>query len=372
MTVFYDFLECYQDYDFRLPIVGDRVFIEVDTITAEHKMTRQPNFQYKGSHSTSITIGISGNRIRVTKGNPSRVDRLDNLFGFTTLSDCVAVYNKILLSYGLPPFTPCTKIYRHSGEDGSRVITSSDGLILTRVDVTSNQRVGRDNVDDYIKGFATQKFKNTTADLKVNGKTVQYKNSLIKSSVYDKGHEIAFHLLPVMKRKYGVESKEFKYVKRLIEFCNEQGVARFEMQLLSALLRREGLNFYGLFDENKLKIHLNELLKVDKKLQVIAMTYESISERLLALKIVDSAYSANTTASYALRWMHGERFDLSKTQVQMHRSRLRKMGIEIANVCDVTTFSPMYVTSRREVIRDPLQAPNWYQHAFINHLAKVA
>ena len=128
--MFIDWLTIHQDFDKPIRLIGDRASIVIDTVTGEHLSMTQPTYKYEGSHSTSIRVIISGNRITV-KGNPSRINRLDNLFGFTSISQCVAVYNKILLSLDLPVFTKCTKIFLRQNVDGKgRAQTFSDGATL--------------------------------------------------------------------------------------------------------------------------------------------------------------------------------------------------------------------------------------------------
>src|SRR5690606_1053932 len=106
---------------------------------------------------------------------------------------------------------------------------------------------------------------------------------------------------------------------------------------------RKELNFYGLFEERVLRELHDDFVRVDEKLQVEAMDLEGISERLIRLGIVETTRAANTTAFYAIQWMTGQTFDLSKTQVQTHRARLRQIGIDIAHKCDISRFSPVYV-----------------------------
>ncbi|WP_122295336.1 phage/plasmid replication domain-containing protein [Pseudomonas syringae] len=43
-----------------------------------------------------------------------------------------------------------------------------------------------------------------------------------------------------------------------------------------------------------------------------------------------SVSSANATFVYAVRWMEGQKFDLAKSAVKVHRARLRKLGLDIA------------------------------------------
>ncbi|MGL5267592.1 MAG: phage/plasmid replication domain-containing protein, partial [Plesiomonas shigelloides] len=110
---------------------------------------------------------------------------------------------------------------------------------------------------------------------------------------------------------------------------------------------------------------------LDKRLVVTAMDFETISERLISSGVVDTVRTANTTANYALQWMHGHTFDLAKKQVQTHRARLRKIGIDIAQPCNISKFSPVFVRSAREIKVSDCAIPEWYKRP-ISHLRIAA
>ncbi|OOF73049.1 DNA replication protein [Rodentibacter caecimuris] len=189
-------------------------------------------------------------------------------------------------------------------------------------------------------------------------------------SVYNKAYELELHSLNKIKSKFGESSKEYINLIKVIEYCKNQGVARFEQKLKSRYLQRENLHFYGLSDYTRLNELNKEFLNIDKRLKVTAMDFETISETLMNSGVVDTVKAANTTAMYALQWSHGQVFDLSKRQVKVHRARLRKIGIDIANKCDISKFSPVKVVSTREIEVKPLTIPNWYQRS--NHHLKLA
>lgn len=355
----------YQDHDFSLPMLGNVHSIIVDTQTGEQLQVRQPTIVHEGSFSTSIHIRVSGNRVTVS-GNPSRINRIDNLFGFNSLDQCVAVFNRILLSLGLPPFTKCTTVFHRQSQDGKRVEASSDGSIITELHITSNRSVGQGNTNEYIKALSTQRYHNSIPRLHTNGQTADWlspkgKASLIYPSVYCKAFELRLHSLPKIARKYGIGSPEYEQLARVIEFCEQHGVCRFEQKLKSAFLRRNDCRFYGLFDLSQLRPLHDEFLSLDERLQVSAMDVETIADRLLRLGICSGTHSANVTSLYALQWMTGKRFDFSKSQVQTHRARLRKIGIDIAQACDITKFSPVVVKSFRAIEVRDLPVPAWYQ-----------
>ncbi len=75
---------------------------------------------------------------------------------------------------------------------------------------------------------------------------------------------------------------------------------------------------------------------------------------------------------YAYQWSHGQVFDLNKSQVQTHRARLRKIGIDIAEVCDMTKHSPVFIKRATEIEVSDLQIPDWYQRPGVANLRLVA
>lgn len=373
---FFDWLSIYQDFDFKLPIISGRHSRIIDTLTGEELSVSQFPEKYQGSFSTSIFIRISGNRISI-KGNPSRINRIENLFGFNSIEQCVEVYNDILRSMGLPVFTKCTKFW-HTNDKKDRAVMVSNGAIINEVHITSNVSTGKLNEDVYLKALSTQPYRNSIPRLHSNGKTCDWLTksgkggSLIYPSVYNKANELKLHAYPRLLKKHGIDSKEVKYLTSVIDYCKDSGVVRFEQKIKSAFLRRHNLQFYGFSDFTILNTLHSEFINIQDKLKVEAMSFESISNKLLREGICTNLKSSNITSIYAIEWMHGASFDLSKSQVKLHRCRLRKIGIDIALVCDVQKFSLVSVKEVRQINVEPLLVPDWYQHATVNHLKSVA
>lgn len=364
--MFFDWLSIYQDHDHELPIIGDRAFLAIDTQTGEELGVKQPTVTHSGSYSTSINIRISGNRITVT-GNPSRINRLDNLFGYTSIDQCVEVYNRILEDYGLPRFTKNTNDVWRGVQWSTDARMKPNGAVITELHITSNVATGQGNADQYIKAISSLPYRHSIPRLHTNGKTCDWLtksgkgSSLIYPSVYNKAYEMELHTLPKIARTLSTQCIEYTYVKRLINHCEKHGVVRFEQKLKSAFLRRHNLNYYGFTDMNFLRSTHQEFLDIQQKLKVEAMTLESITQQLISEGICTNTRSANATTIYAIQWMHGHTFDLKKSQVQTHRARLRKIGIDIALPCDVTKFSLVTVKEARAIEVGTLPTPTWYR-----------
>lgn len=372
--MFFDWLTVHQDHPFRIPMVGDREIVVFDTDTGEQIHSKCPALNHPGSYSTQLQIRIAGNRITVS-GNPSRFNRIDNLFGLSRLDQCFEVYNAVLRSYGLPEFTRCTRVF-HSQQPTGKVMRMSDGAVITEIHITGNKSVG-EHVDQYLRGLSTLPFRHSVPRLHTNGMTCDWLTKtgrggrLIYPSVYNKAHEIELHTLPKIRRSHGADSPEYNYLLQLVDFCKNEGVARFELKLKSDFLRRENANFWGLFEETVFESVYREFFTLDSKLQVEAMNIETITQQLIRVGVCDSTRSANTTTLYALQWMHGHSFDFSKSQVKTHRARLRKIGIDIALPCDLTKFSAVTVRASTPVVVRPLSMPAWYRRPE-NHLQLVA
>jgi hypothetical protein len=361
---FFDWIKCYQDFDFELPVISDNGYFKVDLVTGEQSHLIQPTKRQEGSYCTSVSIQISGNRLTFD-GNISRYNRLDNLVGYSTLDESMKAINHLFSSLGLPRFTPCTKTFHRQGKDGEKVDTFSDGCTFQRLDITSNLCTdGHSRA--YIKGVSTQPYKHSIPRLHTNGYGCDWlskkgKATLVYPKLYDKANEIRLHSETKIKNKYGKDSDEFKYIQDLIKFLDEKGVVRYEQELHSAFLRRHNLRHWGLFDETIFNTIHQEFVDIDKKLGVTSMELQTITERLVSEGACSNTRSANATAMYAILWANGQQFDFAKRQVKTHRARLRKIGIDIKSEFDASRFSVVHMVKAHEVNVTPLVLPTWYQ-----------
>lgn len=375
--MFIDWLTVSQEHDHDLPVVCDVFTVTIDANTDEVLSTKQPRFVHRESFSTSVTIHVSGRNVRID-GNPSRVGRLDNLFGFTTIDQCIAVYNALLAKYGLPPFTRCTRVMLRDGASGGKAgDLVADGAVIHRIDLTTNVALGEGNALAYLRGVSSQRIGHSIGYLYPNGRTVAWTpkgngkgGRLQYRKAYEKSFEMDQNLLPKIKREFGEDSDEYKYVVQVRDYCVQQGVVRMEQELKAEYLKREGLAFWGLFKEARfVEIH-NEFLAIDERLQVTAMDMMTIADKLLELGVVNSRQAANSTASAAILWMHGHKFDFTKSQVKTNAARLNRIGINIRNACDTSRFAPVFVRQCREVTKRELPMPSFYRRP--SHLHLVA
>lgn len=372
-----DWTDCHQDFDYPLPLIGKTGYQSVDLATGEVSPIRGARLSHEGSYSTKMTIKVNGNRLSVSC-NPSAFDRLDNLFGYTSIDDCMQVINYVLHSLGLPAFTKCTCVWYLAGEDGSKVTTVSDGCVFERLDFTSNIATGQGNDKPYIRALSSLPYGNAVPRLFSNGNTVDWvnKNGKVMQDQYAKAYGKSSHMREFILfkaiRRYGADSPEVNYLNSIINYCDSHGVVRFEQSLKSGFLRKNNLAFWGLSDFSIVDSIHQKFLTLDSKLQVTAMDTQTISELLISKGIVTSTHSANVTAMYALNWAHGFNFEFHKKQVKTHRARLRQVGIDIALPFDLTKFSVVTVKNVREVSPQPLAVPVWYQMPSVPQIKRAA
>lgn len=376
--MFIDWLKVSQEHDFDLPVISDTAFKAIDCLTGEVLSTSYRAVKHEGSHSSRVQIHVQGRKITID-GNPSRLNRHDNLWGFETVEQCITVYNELLAEYGLPAFTKCTRFEIRQGESGAKSSHIwADGCCIHRIDLTTNISVGKGNEVAYLRGLASQRIGHSIGRLFPNGRSVDWTTSgsgkgvrLQYRKAYDKSFEILDKHLPKVKRAFGETSPEFKYAQDIYDYALETGIVRLEQELKSEYLSREKLCFWGLFDEGKYQTLHNEFLSVDQRLKVTKMDIASISQQLVLENIVDSTKAANTTAWYAHLWMTGQELDFTKNQVRVHAARLNRIGINIRNTCDHKTFSTVFIREMQEI--NPVKGiapPAWYKRP--NHLQRVA
>lgn len=373
--MFFDWIKAYQDFPFDLPHRAPVILRRFDAQTDEILGQSAPAFFAEGSYCTTFRIHVCGRRLTID-GNPSRINRLDNVYGIAALGECFKVINAILIELGLPALTRCKTITRlQSGE------AVSDGVVLQRLDLTSNFFVGSGNERPYLRGISSQRYRNSIGYLYPDGNTVVWTpkggekaGRLVYPGNYNKAAELEAHLLPKVKRTFGEDSEEYVYVKQLRDWCASVGMVRSEIKLKSEFLKRERLCFWGLFNEADLiKVH-DDFLNVGEKMSLNAFDTVSITQELIRQNICSSVQAAGRTASIAYEWMHGAQFDFNKSSVKIHRARLRQIGMDIKLPYDNTRCGVVFIHNVREVERTfDTVAPSFYRPAVVpNHLRLVA
>ena len=350
--------------DGGLPLVGTHVIERLDMESGEALPPSVNQKRLEGSFSSKLTIRCDGFKVRV-EGNPSRWQRMDNLFGLSTLDECVEVYNHILSKYDLPPFTKNTRLYPRQTPDGKSTSLIGNGAEITSIDWTRNISVGEGKEPSFIRGMSSMQIgRGRKPNLFPNGMTCGwgYGSSWALNKLYCKAWELKDHLKRDKRKKNGVPPEQLEYIEKLISYCEKQGVVRDEMSMKQLFLKKHRLQFYGLVDETDYYAHLNDIENAMKTIQINHDEHKSIADQLLEMEIVKSRQAANATQSYAIMWQSGTdiRQVLNRSQFYEHKSRLKQIGLDIGQPFDVTRMCP--TLKRSEVIEvQPLSIPDWYQ-----------
>ena len=361
-----------------LPIVCEEHVTRERPATGEVSVSHTKK-RHVGSYSSSVEVKCDGFRVTID-GYASRYGGPDNLFGFETFDECISVYNGILSSYDLPPFTKCTKTWYRQGKDGSKARKLSNGAIFQRIDFTRNLLVGKDNVQAFLRALSSQTIgKGFMPHLYPNGQTLDWTNgsqdnqggkkvsSLWYQKLYNKAHDLG---LTLNKRGNNLTEKERAHLIKLINYCDQYGVLRDEKEFKRDFLANKNLCFYGMVNETDFEPYLNEIDQMIERIEMNTSDHESVSDQLLELGICKSRHAANTTQSYCMSWQNGYSMQ-KKSAFYVHRKRLLQIGIDISVPHDVTRLAPQ-IKRQREILVSTMLPPPWYQMPKANHLSLVS
>lgn len=374
MQYFIDWLTVEQDHGYEIPesirmAIFDKGYLVIDLKSGEVSQNiTTGRFVHKGSFCDSVSISINGSVVRM-EGNPSRWGRVDNLVGFKTIDECISKFNSILFEFKIPPFTRCTKVtYLSSSKPNEKNRKVANGAIIKRIDITTNFCVGKGNEEIFLKALSQNRYRNSKARLHTDGCTVDWLSDrgnafLIYPSVYIKHREMQLHSFrKIMNALEGTE--HFNYFLKVLAFCEENGVIRFEQKIKSKFLQRNDMSYWGISDFSKLEQLQKDFVGIVDKMKVVKNDVETIAEQLLRMGVVDSPRVANNTSFYAMKWFsgaYGESIGLKEAQFKVIRARLRKIGIDIQFPCDVEKRTSINVISCKDIFVKPLVLPDFYR-----------
>lgn len=359
---FIDWLTVYQDHpDVELPVVGSEQRIIYDLKTGEAREGWVTPQTSEGSYSTTLQISCDGCRVAVT-GNPSRYQRLDNLFGFETIADCISVYNRVLSQFDLPAFTANTSVSHLTGKDGMKANVQGDGAVISRIDWTRNHSVGHKNETAFIRALSTHSLPRAkTPFLYGNSQTCDWgKGSRYRyTKVYSKSYDI--ELFMKSKKFSQLSEPDQQYINRVHRYCVGKGVIREEHEFKAKFLKRKNLHLYGFVTESDFRPYLQDLDKMINSLAASTYDFSAISDQLMDAGVCKTRHSANSTENYCTRWMHGQ--PLAKTSAYyVAKKRLLEIGIDISLPLDISKKMPT-IKNDREISVGSLSVPPWYRSA---------
>lgn len=369
---FIDKLCLYQIHDAELPFIGKNGAIDFDLLTGEtdDALKIKGKLPVMASYSTSIRVHCDGQKVYV-EGNPSRFGRCENLFGLTSIDDCIAVYNHVLLSLGLPPFT-AGRFEFLQGKDGEKQRKMYTGAVITHIDITKNHMVGQDNTYAFLRAVSTLSLPNGKLPyLYPNGATVEWSSSKCgRGSSWDYSKIYIKHVDLIDKQKSNLKDatdEDCEYYQKVIEHCKHAGLIREEHSFKSKKLQRYDLCYYGFVTLKQLVEHhtLTTLEKLTTTLEAATMDYVTIADQLLAKHIVNSRQAANATQNIAMAWLNDPRFHektARNSQYYVHKKRLLALGLDISVPFRADRNVLPMIRNQREITRYEYQErPSWYR-----------
>jgi hypothetical protein len=338
---FVDWITCAQVHpDGGLPLVDSGAVWASDAEgVIEWKTVKR--VQHAGSFETSVNVRCDGHRVEFS-GNVSRFGRPDNLFGFDW-RECITRINRVLRTYGLPDFTPGELVQRLNGR--GVFVSSWTGARISRIDLTANYSAGSEaDAHAVMQYLATQHNGRKASRVLGAGETVDWHTGTTKRArQYWKAYIKHLEML-----RHGTVTSDGQR-ERVIEFCRQAGIVRFEGTVRSKALTDMGAAYLGDYESGlamgQLVALFNERSEVFHRADRATDDLDELPRHLRA------------TARDYLAGMD-TRLTMSQATWYRHRVALLPFGIDIA-VRNVSPFKPRV----RPVQLTPAAVPSWYQLA---------
>lgn len=359
---FIDWLNISQtSLDRTVPVVAKSLKTEtlLDTGETFNFHTAAPQ---QGSFSSNVILASNGNRYYIW-GNPSRFNRVDNLFGHSTIDSAVSVYNRLLDRYNIPHFhAPTYNLLKHDTQK-NKFYNVTDGAKISQIHLTRNIAVGQGNEQTFIKALSQFNYRNKFGLLTPDGNTCTWgkKSSRKHIKVYCKYAEM---LKRKRKMKDALDDVSYQYFLRVLEYVRVNGVVRLEYELSSEYLKDRNFHMLGTFSDDDLTSTLFDVEQFIKRLGVSVEQNYNIADTLLKQGVVSSRQAANATQVYFLSWLQGHNVKnmCSTSQFYVHRSRLLALGYDIARPSDLTLL-PIRMKDIEYITPSDLLIPEWYRQA---------
>ncbi len=302
------------------PIVSGGVVVNYDASGAPVFERNKPA-RFQGSFETGVAVGCDGFRVSLS-GNPGRLSRPDNVFNHG-IAGTVAACNRVLESFGLPPFT-ATRIDANGME--------RRGAVVSRLDITRNYATGSEGAAraliSWLAGRSLARMRRGFSGTE----SVWWANTR---------HMLKAYIKHIEMRGHGVAESDPLY--RWLMAC---GVVRVEVELKKRLLSELCFNDLGNITDER----LNELF--DEQTAILHQSDRSDDDDILE-------HVPHRSRVYAAAWLAGEdlaALGVSRSTLYAHAKVLRECGIDILQRRNLAKF-PVRV---RTIEIQPLAVPDWY------------
>lgn len=331
---FIDWLTISQQHDDELPGVNSGCVIAADE-NGELAWKTVKARKHEGSFETCLMVKCEANRLTVS-GNVGRFGRPDNLFGFG-LDKCLVILREVLAHYGLPPFTSGRRV-EVSKQRGADVAYAWTGARISRLDLTANFTTGSpEGAHALLQYLGSQHAGRKTGSVLGQGETVDWGRG--SNRQYWKAY-----IKYLEMKRHGCDRSE------IIDYCEQNGIVRFEGTVRSNTLTDIGAAYLGDYERG---FAMGQLIKLFNERTEVFHRVERTTDDLNELP----RYLRATARDYLAGMNLAE--SLSRATFFRHRTALLPYGLDIA-VRNVTPFKP-----RVQVVHvQPAAVPSWYwQHA---------
>ena len=367
-----------------LPIVGTEYRSSTSLETGELVRETVTGFVHPGSFDTSLHIRSDGSAVSVS-GNPSAYDRMDNLFGFSSIHECVDVINNELDRYSLPSFNsdrpqeslvPSFQFLpRSPGMVGRAGFVSTNGRLaartdtllsddrarLSRVDLTHNLRT--DDARRFLRHISTYVHHGKPGDLKPDGCSVTWGEGSRRVYIiyYDKAQDIQRKIAQLHKQKnsrhwHRIEP-HIDYLTRLKCWCLENGIVRCEVKLKSTELIDRKLIHIESWDYSTMT-NVIRPYQFYNKLNIEQTRFDDIAEFLIERGCTPRV--ARQAEMIHSAWIQGKdvkKLCSTRTTFYRYRKIISLIGVDIMNPCDISRITLRASRSHYE----SAEPPEWYQ-----------
>lgn len=284
--------------------------------------------RFEGSHSTTVGVCCDSGVYGVS-GNVGRFGRPDNLFNLGW-SATLEKASRILAGAALPSLSNGTRRPPDfaTGQNERRT-WEGRGAIVSRIDLTCNFAAGSDAqaraVIRWLQGQSIRRLKRGFS----GDESVWWSNTRMMLKAYRKGPEMKAH---------GGDPE-------LIEWANDNGIVRVEVELKKRELDERGLRDLSDITQDKLEAVFHECMEPFKRVD------SSDEPDILA------AIPARSRA-YAAAWLAGQDVRLLCSQATLYRHArvLREYGLDVLEPRNIERF-PVKV---RVIDLVPCTVPEWY------------
>jgi hypothetical protein len=264
-----------------------------------------------------------------------RFGRPDNLFGFG-LDKCLAILREVLEHYGLPAFTAGRRVElaKNRGEDVTYAWT---GARISRLDLTANYSTGSaEGAHALLQYLGSQHAGRKTGAVLGQGETVDWGRG--SNRQYWKAY-----IKYLEMKRHGCDRSE------IIDYCEQNGIVRFEGTVRSNTLTDLGAAYLGDYERGFAMGQLIQLFTEHTKVfNRVERTTDDLDDLPRPLRATARDYLAGMDLTRVMK----------KTTLYRHRTALLPYGLDIF-VRNVTPFKP-----RVQVINvQPAAVPAWYWQA---------